>query len=412
MRRPGIILMLCGALFLAGAAAWSTMAVSSLVKFPLTTNTTLQYTGHFVTFVNARTGATLARPSSVPLVLDRTVKAVPAESNASTAIVDEDIVLHYSGNAVHEDNVYAINRTSMCNIPSARACTFARGNPYPAAGSYYVTLPMNLTAGQKGLRIWKPETGTTYPLVPLRSGAQPSTLDGLKVLWFSGTLPITPVAPYERTSLAARGLPMTISPASIEAKLSADGISVPTLTKALTPLLSAAQLRAVGAVLSTPVALNYYAFGTGLVAAEPRTGAIIDLRNVIDGIAVAPATGGLHTLISIMAKHTTVAGVPAALAVLRRLAVAPPQPVYELQYNQAPASVAGMVNTAKSQLRQIAIVTYYIPIAMVVIGLALIAAGFTRRTRRHHRMAPAGTPATGQHVSGGAVVADAGRRAA
>lgn len=383
MRRTGIILIIVGALLLAGTAAWSTLAVSRLVKFPLSTNTTLHYSGHFVTYLNARTGATLAHPSSAALVVDRTIKAVSSESTSSVAVVDEDIVLHYSGTSVRETNVYALNRTSMCNVANVHACTFARGNPAPKVGSYYVTLPMNIKPGVTPLNIWKPETGTTYPLKPLRAGIEPSTLDGLKVAWFSGVLPMTPVAPYERTALAARGLPMTISPAAVEAEMTAYGISVPTLEKTVLPLLTPTQLSQVSVMLTAPVPLHYYAFGSGYVAAETRTGAIIDLRNVIDGIAVAPETTGLRTLITIMSAHTSVKGVPAALAVLRRMVAAPPQKVYELQYSQTPASVASMVSTTQSQLTKIRTVTYYIPIGMGVLGLLLLLGGvYTVRRRR------------------------------
>jgi hypothetical protein len=411
MRRTGIILIICGALVLAGAVAWSTLAVPRLVKFPLSTDTTLHYSGHFVTYVNAKTGATLATPTSAPLMVDRTIKAVPSASTSSVAIVDENIVLHYSGSTVKETNVYALDRRSMCNVPNTHACTFAPGNPYPAAGSYYVTLPMNIKPGVTPLNIWKPETGTTYPLVELRTSSQPSSIDGLNVAWFSGVLPMTPVASYERTALAARGLPMSLAPSQVEEEMAADGVSVTALSAALTPVLSPAELSEVAAVLRTSVPLYYYAFGAGLVAAETRTGVIISLKNVIDGIAVAPSTTGLQTLVTVLSHHTSVKGVPAALTALRRMAAAPPQPVYELQYTETPASVANMVSTAKSQLRQISIVTDDVPIALVVIGLLLVIAGVARRLRR--RTPPASSQVAGEtHPTAGFDALSAGRRVA
>ncbi|HXY44821.1 MAG TPA: porin PorA family protein [Acidimicrobiales bacterium] len=392
MRRTSIVLIICGVLFLAGAGAWTTFAGSKLVKLPLNTNTTLQYTGHFVTYVNASTGAALARPVSTALTIDRTIKGVASESSSSTAILTEHLALHYAGTTLYENNVYAINRTSMDNVASARAYTFARGNPYPAVGSYYLTLPMNIKPGVTRMNIWKPETATTYPLVALRSGAEPSSLDGLSVAWFSGVLPLTPVAPYERTALAQRGLPMTITPASVEAKLTSEGVPVAALTATLIPKLTPTQLHEVLTVLSTPVALHYYAFGSGLVATNTRTGAIIKLQSLIDGIAVAPETNGLHTLIGVMTAYPSVKGVPAALRALRTLAAAPPQPVYELQYTQTPAAVALMVSNTKSQLRQISLVTYYIPIGLLVLGLLLLAGGIVLRLRRRRMLAALAVP--------------------
>jgi len=399
MRRTGIILIICGALFAAGAVAWSTTAVSKLVKFPTSTNTTLHYSGHFVTYVNAKTGATLAQPSSVALTVDRTVKAVPSLSTGSVAVVDEDIVLHYGGTTATETNVYAFNRTTMGEVASSHAYTFAPSNPAPLLNSYYITLPMNLKPGVTSLNIWKPETGTTYALSPVPAGSQPSTLDGLKVDWFAGGLNYVPVASYERTALAARGLPMSVSPTVVEAEMSSAGISVPALETALAPTLTPTQLGEVSAVLKTPVPLHYYVFGSGFVGAEPRTGAIIDLKNIIDGIAVAPSTTGLNTLIAVMSAHSTVKGVPAALAVLRRLAAAPPQKVYELQYSQTPASVLGMVNTAQSQLKQIRTVTYYVPIGLGVIALLLLLFGGTITVRRRRLATVSAHPR--RHVTSG-----------
>jgi hypothetical protein len=382
MKRTGIILIICGALLLAGAAGWSTLAVSSLVKFPLNTNTTLHYDGRFATFVDASTGAALAKPTSVPLAIDRTIRALPTESSSSVAVVQEQIVLHYSGKAVDETNVYALNRSSMQNVASDHASTFAPANPAPAVGSYYVTLPMNSSADATTLRIWKPETGTTYPLVPLRAGTQPSDLDGVNLTWFSATLPMTAVASYERTALASRGLPLTVSPAVVEADLSAAGVPVASLTKTLLPKLSPAQLTEVGTILTARAQLNYYAFGSGLVGANPRTGAIVELKSVIDGIAVAPATSGLSSLVSIMSHYTSVKGVPAAMADLRRFAAAPPQRVYELQYSQTASSIANMASVTKSQLGQISIVTYYVPIALAVAGVLLVLLAALRFRRR------------------------------
>lgn len=397
MKRAGSAMVVIGVVLVLAAGAWSLWAVPSVVKFPLSTNLQLQYTGHFVTYMDARTGLPLAKPTSVPLTMSRTIKAVGSESSSSVAVVEEHIVLHYAGNTATETNYYALDRRSMDNVTSSRAWTFAPSNPGASAKTYYITLPMNL-GPSTSMNIWKPETATTYPLRPLTTGSQPSSLDGLKVDWFSGTLPLTPVTSYKRASLAADGLPMSISPSAVEAEMTAAGVSVPKLESALVPTLTPSQLSAVLAVLKTNVPLHYYSFGTGLLAAEPRTGSIIELKNVIDGIAVAPSTTGIRTLIAVMSAHPTVSGVPAALAVLRHLVAEGPQPVYELQYTQTPAAVTTMVNTATSQLNQIRMVTYYLPIGAGVLGLLVLVAGLIIRRRRPGMPGtplPAAEPASG-----------------
>src|ERR1019366_3251322 len=155
----------------------------------------------------------------------------------------------------------------------------------------------------------------------------------------------------------------------------------------------------------------YYAFGSGLVGAQTRTGAGIDIKNVVDAIAVAPATSGLHVLPTGLAPHPSVAGVPAALTALRHLASAPPQPVFELQYSQTPASIAAMVNTTNSQLRQINIVTDWVPIGLAVLGAGLLVPAVYRRRSRPTPPAAIGF-AAGEFGSDASQLPGAGSQAA
>lgn len=381
-RLIGMIAAAVGALLLIGSLVWSAAAVPQLVRFPLTTNVTLHYSGSLVTYVDARTGATLATPSSAPLAIERSMRALPSESTSSTAVVAEHVVTRSGSTTDVQNNRYAIDRRNMDEVASPRAFSFSARYPGASPGSYYVNLPMDLKAGTTTLRIWKPETGTTYPLVPLKGGAQPASLYGLRVDWFSGVLPMTPVTDYERAALRAEGLPMSIPPSRVEAKLTASGVSVSKLSAALLPVLTPLETKQVLTVLSTPVSLRYYSFGSGLVAAEPRTGAIVALKNVVDGIAAAPATNGIDTLLTVLSHHRSVAGVPAAMASLRRLAAAAPAPVYELRYTQTPASVAGMVRTTNQQISRIELAKLWIPTGLAALGAVLFIGGGAVIVRR------------------------------
>jgi len=374
-RRTGIIGAVVGAVLLIGALVWSTVGVSQLVKFPLNVNTTLRYSGSLVTYVNARTGATLATPTSTPLSIARTMRAIPSESTSSTAVVSEHVVTNAGGTTDIQNNYYAIDRRNMDEVASPHAFSFSRAFPGASAGSYYVNLPMSLQAGDTSLRVWKPETATTYPLTPVRAGSQPASLDGLKVDWFNGVLPMTPVTGYELAALKAQGLPMTIPPAQVEAQLATAGVSVAKLSAALLPVLSPAETSQVTAVLAAPVAVHYYSFGSGLVAAEPRTGSIIALKNVIDGIAAAPSTTGINVLLKVLSNHQSVAGVPAAITALRHLAAAAPTPVYELRYTQTPATIASMVTTTNQQISQMTLAELWIPTGLAALGAVLFLGG-------------------------------------
>jgi len=389
-----------GVVVLAAAALWTPIAVPALVKFPTNTNLHLVYKGSLVTYLNAKTGAALKAPVVTTLTVDRHLQALPAESSSSVALVKETLAIRAGALKLTEYNVYAFNRRTMQAVTDPRAFTFVPGNVPGRYGSYYVTLPMGLSKSTS-LPIWKPESASTYLLHPLAgmSSATPSTLDGLGVMWFSGTLAMTPAAPYERAALTSRGFPTSLTPAEVTALLAARGVSVKKLGTALAPVLTHSQTLTLLSVLSKPVPLQYYIFGSGLLAAEPRTGTIVELRNIVDGVAVRTDPAPLRTVISILDQHLSVPGVRAAVTAMSRIGSAPPAPVYQLRYTETPASIAATVTVAKSQISKITVATLYVPIGLGVLGLILVCPAIVGYIRR---------PRPGAEAGSGAVEAGAG----
>jgi len=399
-RRPRVgrlskLALALGVVVLAVAVLWTPVAVPALVKFPTNTNVRVAYTGSLLTYVNAKTGATLKQPVAAKLAIDRHLQAMPAASSSSLALVKETMTVQAGAVHMSEVNVYALDRRTMQAVASSKAYTFKPGNNPNRMSSYYVTLPMGLTSTTK-LPMWKPESGTTYLLHPLGSAtaATPATLNGLKVMWYTGSLPMTLAPAYERASLAARGFPMSLTSAEVEAQLAAAGVPVSRLTAALPTVLTSSQLKALLAVLGKPVSLQYFVFGSGELAAESRTGTIIKLQNVIDGVAVRPDPASLRAVTSILDLHLNVPVVATAVAVMRRMEAAPPQPVYELRYTETPAAVTTMVNLARNQINQLAVAQRDLPIGLGVLGLLLVAPAVVRLARRR----PGGPPDVAEGV--------------
>jgi hypothetical protein len=326
-----------------------------------------------VTYLNAKTGGPLVPPATTKLTIDRHVQALASESTSAVALVKETLVLHAGASTTTELNVYALNRRTMKPVSDSRAFTFVPGNTPSRGTSYYVTLPMGLTS-TTAVSLWKPESATTYPLRALGAptSATPSKLDGQGVVWFRGTLKMTPAPAYERAGLAARGLPMSLTPTEVEGQLAAAGVSITHLGAALAPVLTPSQLKTLLAVLSKPVALQYFIFGSGELAAEPRTGTIVKLQNVIDGVAAKADPAPMRTIVSVLDRHLAVPGVPAAVAAISSVESAPPAPVYELRYTETPAAVATSVTLARNQIGQINVATRDIPIGLGVLGLILV----------------------------------------
>jgi hypothetical protein len=385
-----------GVVVLGLAALWTPVAVPAIVKFPTTTNVYVAYSGSLVTYVDAATGATLSHPVSVKLTVDRHMQALPAESSSTEALVKETITARAGATDTTETNVYALDRRTMQAVSDPRAFTFQPGNVPNRHASYYVTLPMGL-GSTTALPIWKPESGTTYLLhrVVTPTSATPGTLAGVSVMWFDGTLPMTPAPAYERTALAARGLPMSLTPAEVSAQLAAAGVSVSRLGTALAPVLTPSESRTLLGVLDSPLPLQYFIFGSGELAAEPRTGAIVKLQDVVDGVAARPDPSPMHAVTAILARHLAVPGVRDAMAAIDHIASAPPQPVYELRYTETPASVASTVTLARNQVGQIELATRDLPIGLGVLGLLLIGPAVVQLARRRRRSSS--SSALGRH---------------
>ena len=97
---------------------------------------------------------------------------------------------------------------------------------------------------------------------------------------------------------------------------------------------------------------------------------------------VGPTTGGTESALTILQRHTDVAGVPALITTLEQMAAASPQPAFRLQYVQTPASVSDMATYVKDQLSKLDLATKWLPLGIGVIGaLLLIGAAFTARRR-------------------------------
>jgi len=380
------------------AALWTPVAVPALVKFPMSTNVHVLYSGSFASYVNPKTGAVLASPSVAKLAINQHLQAIPAQSSSSVAVVRETITVRAGAITSTENNVYTLNRRTMQAVPDTRAFTYVPGNTPSRGASYYVTLPMGVSRTTT-LPFWYAPSGTAYLLHPLAAvtAANPSTLDGLAVIWFAGSQPMTPAPAFERAALVAEGFPMSLTPTEAQAQLTAAGVPVNKLTLALLPVLTKSELTTLAGVLNKPTALQYFVFGSSQVAAEPRTGTIVKLQNLVDGVAVKANPAPLGTVVSILDRHLTVPGVPAAVAAIKRMEAAPPQPVTEARYTQTGASVASTVTIARNQIGTMNLATRDLPIGLGVLGVLLVCLSLFGVTVRRRRIAAAllGTPGAG-----------------
>jgi hypothetical protein len=373
-----------GAVLVGGAVAWGPVVVPQVVRFPAGTHQRAEYAGTFVTFVDASPGATLATPRTETLAIDRYVDSVAGRTGARTATVSERVVARIGDRTDNQTRDYTLDRRSMRNVATG------------AAGSYYVTLPLGFDETDVSFSMYKPETGTTYRIFTAPA-APTEELAGLRVTRLAGTLAATPVSAAYRDVLTAQGLPMELTPAQVAAQLAAAGVPVESMG-ALNAILTADEQATLADALSKPVPLQYFAYGSGSVAAEHNTGMMVQLRDIVDGISVKPDLSGLGPLVGILERHRDLAPVAGALDALNATATAPATPVYELRYTQTPASVKATADDVRAQLRSLRLVADA-PYVLAVAGVALAALGTRRRLRWQQQQQPTAAPVRGVAVA-------------
>jgi hypothetical protein len=144
------------------------------------------------------------------------------------------------------------------------------------------------------------------------------------------------------------------------------------------------------ATLARPVALQYFFFADGLVSIEPKTGALIDVHAQREGVSVRPDLSGVATLQPLLDKYAAIPSVKSLSDGLAVLAARRPQVAQELRYRQTVPSSLRAADKARSQGRQMTVVTWWVPGAMAFVGLLLLVLGLIgwRRAGPRHPAAP------------------------
>ena len=359
----------CG-LFLIIGLAWHPVVEPGIVKFPGNVNRPEQYAGTFVVYVDTATGAQLATPTTMPLTIDRQIKGIPRATGAHVALVDEVNTVKMGPLSTVQENIYALNRRTMKNVSDKQAVTWKAGNAVDRSGTYYLTLPMNVPSKGASYKMWN-QNSAGYEII---TNATPATgkLAGTNVVFLKGDLAPTPVAPYELEALQGQGFPTKLSGAQLAGQLQAAGIDLTAATTALSKVLTPTEMTTLAGILTQSIPLQYYSYGTGQIAVEPKTGAIVQLSGIVDGISVKPDLTSLSPALSILNAHASDPTVAALLKTFTAAATAGPQPVYEMRYSQTEASVAKDAKEAKDQANQVRLATVTLPRSIDGIAVILV----------------------------------------
>src|SRR5581483_8724245 len=177
--------------------------------------------------------------------------------------------------------------------------------------------------------------------------------------------------------------------------LLASGIDIGKALGDVGPSLTADEAAVVSSTLAKPVPLHYFFVVDGTISIEPKTGALVDVHSNAEGVAVQPDFSGANALKPILEKYSSIPSVKAAADGLAALAVREPQRAQILQYRQTPASSRHIAGIASDQGRMMTIATWWVPIGLAVLGIALAALGVVGR-RRAGRGRPGATVEQGR----------------
>jgi hypothetical protein len=373
-RWPAIVTAGLGGVLLLAAFGWQRVAVPALVKFPTDVDQRPRYEGTFTLFVDPATAAPLVEPTTAALGVDRHVEALSDESDSSRVVVRETITFDVEGLAsatqVHQ---YVMNRRSNVNVADDRAWAFEETNVLDRSDAYWVALPTDIDSTST-VPLFKDEVGGRFTATGESETEVVADLDLVAVATAPTTMPLTDS--YLRSLDAAIPLPRALGFEALKPSLIAAGVPVDEAMEALLQVATPEELATLSELIAQPIPLEYVVTFGGTIFADPRTGAIVDVKSIVDRIGVRPAAEALPPLLTVLERHGDEAAIGAAIDGLDRLATEP-LPVFEYRYAQTAGSAQEIARWVSDQHDRIDLAERTIPLTLVAIGsLAVVIGGF------------------------------------
>ena len=382
-RFPRSALVITGVLGVA-ALLWMLIAVPALVKYPTDLDVDLQYKGTFTVLVNPTTAAPLAEPMVLPLTVDRHIEAVGEESGASLVVVRETI-RQQAGDLldVTQTNHYVMDRSTLENVADERAYAFDPANVVDRSGAYRLNLPFD-TSTSATYTIYQNEIDDTYETAADTANST-GQIDGLDVSYFVASVDEAPMSDAYLAELSrAVPLPTALTLDQMKPQLLAAGIDVDAVLAALTPVLTAEDTATLAKFAGEPIGLDYVVSFSGRMAAEPVTGAYVQVA-VAESVGARPQVTSLPAILDLLGHYPDVPEAAAAATALDELVGGPAISLFQYSYEQTPASVADVAGDVSSMRQQVLLAKQWVPLALAALALVSLAIGSVIFLRRRPR---------------------------
>ena len=187
-----------------------------------------------------------------------------------------------------QDHQYVMDRTSHANVADGRAWGFTAANVLDRSGSYRLAFPSDLDVGD--VTMYSDDIATTYPAEVTSTDEE---VDGLDVVAVEATVAATPLTDaYLRNLDQVVALPRSLSFDQLKPSLVAAGIPVDEALATLLTVATPEELATLAAFAAEPIPLQYTTSFTGRSLVEPETGAIVDVRTIVQRVSAVPAGPG------------------------------------------------------------------------------------------------------------------------
>jgi hypothetical protein len=289
---------------------------------------------------------------------------MPGDTGATTTSLRETDTINLLGQRTDQTNVFVLDRSSARNVFDERATAY--GTNVNRHGAYFPNLPFGVDDHRR-YGIWNNEAGAVYLMVR-DGGPATTTINGVKVLRMTGTLPVTPVASYYTGELTKLGLPTQLTPEQLQAQFKSSGVDATQTLDALGKVLSQDEMLTIIGALANPLPLQYSTALTGDARIEPTTGIVVWTHSV-KRFFVGPNPAALAPVHQVLAKHSSDPIVKAVDDYLTTLGK--PRAAFTLDYTTNAASADSMASYANSQRTKLRLAQLYAPAGLLLLMVVL-----------------------------------------
>ncbi|MCC7078960.1 MAG: DUF3068 domain-containing protein [Acidimicrobiia bacterium] len=365
--------VVAGIAVVVGAVAWHAVEVPRRQDVPPGHRQEVNLEGDLDLHFDPWTLNPVVPPRSLRFEMDQVASTEPGPDHSIAVDVRQT---SQASAAVNTESVnrYIIDPRTRQNLDSDEAWAYDPAIVVDRAPAYSLSLP----AGFDPDRTYPWFESTTDGIYDLEPTGRRSEIGGLELVTFGAEFEGAASRAY-LMNLATFGLPEDLTPDEVYrmSPQPVDRVAVSSLRAAL-PDLPADLRSAIEPTLDVPIPVSYRVSGDLVFDFEPRSGALVNVRSVTHLLVARVDLSGLEAVAAALRSWGDPAGSRLA-AQLGPLDEMTELPVFTYHLTQTEASAASVARQVQGDLRTLGLVGTWLPLAVGLAGIALVATAAIRR---------------------------------